>query len=270
MPFLTGFIPEGELKDRMRLFYYNNFRFKNIFYINHYNYKDNYCEIKFKNGVLLKFHTHPSMKMPSFLKSLIEDINHIIKGYLLNYQLENGDIVVDAGAYIGSFALYAAKIVGEAGKVIAFEPNHFVCQQLKENIKLNNLPNIIVSEKGLWNENKTLKFNNTTAGDSSFVLVPGQEHLVTEVQAVRLDDELAKLGIDKVNFIKMDIEGAEIEAIEGSQDILKNNNINLAIASYHIIDGQKTSIQLEPLFSRLGYKTITGFLEHQTTYVFKK
>ena len=163
MPFLTKLIPEGRIKDEMRLYYYNNFRFKNVLHISHYNYKDNYCEIKFKNGVFLKFHTHPSMKMPSFLKSLVEDINHIIKGYLLNYQLRNGDIVVDAGAYICSFALYAAKMVGDIGKIIAFEPNHFICQQLKDNIKLNNLTNIIVLEKGLWSENKILKFNNTTA-----------------------------------------------------------------------------------------------------------
>jgi len=67
----------------------------------------------------------------------------------------------------------------------------------------------------------------------------------------------------------MDIEGAEIEAIKGAKKTLKNNTANLAIASYHILDGEKTHFKLEKMLQKLGYKTETSFLQHLTTYANK-
>ena len=64
----------------------------------------------------------------------------------------------------------------------------------------------------------------------------------------------------------MDIEGAEIEAIKGAKEILENNNVNLAIASYHIIDGEPTHFKLRELLSSMGYYTEIGFPAHLTVY----
>ena len=62
-----------------------------------------------------------------------------------------------------------------------------------------------------------------------------------EIIVVKLDDELRKLGINKIDVLKMDIEGAEIEAIQGSKETLKRSKVNVTIASYHIVDGKTTS-----------------------------
>jgi hypothetical protein len=93
----------------------------------------------------------------------------------------------------------------------------------------------------------------------------GVRESMTDVPVVSLDNALTEIGISNINFIKMDIEGAEIEAIKGAKKTL-SNNCGLAIASYHIIDGEKTCIQLEKLLSTLGYSVITSFPEHLTTY----
>ena len=74
------------------------------------------------------------------------------------------------------------------------------------------------------------------------------------------------LKIAKVDVIKMDIEGAEIEAIQGAEETLKRNYAYVAIASYHIVNGKTTSIFLENYLSKIGYKAKSDFPKHLTTY----
>ena len=80
---------------------------------------------------------------------------------------------------------------------------------------------------------------------------------------------LGKLLKKKVDFIKMDIEGAELAALEGAIKTLTSNNLQLAIASYHIVDGQQTFMKLEEQLGRLGYKTETAFPPWLVTYAWK-
>ena len=84
-----------------------------------------------------------------------------------------------------------------------------------------------------------------------------------------IDSELGMIGISKVNFLKMDIEGSELEAIKGAEETLKNNYIHLAIASYHIINGQASFNELERLLTTFNYEAITSFPKHLTTYAAK-
>lgn len=197
---------------------------------------------------------------------------HIIKGYLAKYDLKKGDIVIDGGAFDGFFTFYAAEIVGDEGKVIAFEPNqtHFktlVKQKLKK-----KYDNVILINKGLWCEEGLFKLKTKSSGEymeASFYFDKDNESKIMTVSVTSLDQELRKIRIEKVDYIKMDIEGAEIEAIKGAKNLLKNNNINLAIASYHIIDGEKTYIKLEKILKEYGYKTYTSFPVHLTTYAWK-
>ena len=79
-----------------------------------------------------------------------ENIPH----YFNQQKLSEGNIVVDAGAYVGVFALYAGKKVGKSGKVIAFEPEPRNYGNLCRNISLNNLEEVIIPiKRGLWSSN---------------------------------------------------------------------------------------------------------------------
>ena len=176
-------------------------------------------------------------------------------------------IVVDGGAYVGIFTLLAAKLVGEEGKVIAFEPDRENFENLQKNIQLNNLRNVIVIPKGMWNQNGML--NMESNNNASTFYFNEQSRNICQVPVTTLDETLKHLKINKVNFIKMDIEGAEIEALKRSIQTLKQSNSSLAIATYHIINGEKTAQAVEDLLRLIGYKVKTTYPQHLTTYAYK-
>lgn len=253
------FLPEGCLKNKIICLYHNLFRNSDF----RESYGNGYFEFIFKDGVSIR----------SYYYGIRVDLMSAINGYTMKYNLKEGDIVVDGGAYLGAFTIYAAKKVGKNGKVIAFEPDTLNYKNLHNNIKLNNLNNVIILNKGLYSDNTTLKFSDT-GSDSSFLFLESKNHIddprIIEISVVKLDDELRKLNIKKIDFIKMDIEGAEIEAIKGCTYLLKNNKVNLAIASYHIINNNPTYILLEKILSKMNYNCETTFPEHLTTYAIKK
>jgi len=254
---LFNFSPENVLINKARCFYYNNFEKANF----KIYFKNGYFKIVFSDGLSLKFYGNP-----------FRDLLHPLRGYLKDYKIKEGDCVVDGGAYIGAFSIYIAKLLKDNIRVIAFEPDKFNFDKLLKNIELNNINNIIAINKGIWNKNEVLKFDNRKNKGSIMVKCANDEVKgeIMNYEFVKLDDELKKLNINKVDFIKMDVEGAEIEAIEGCKNILKTNNVNLAIASYHIRNNEETYKKLESMLNNLGYKTKTEFPEHLTTYGSKK
>jgi hypothetical protein len=86
------------------------------------------------------------------------------------------------------------------------------------------------------------------------------------VPVVAIDDELKRIGTSKVDFIKMDVEGAEIEAVKGARQTLESNDVAIAAASYHLVNGVKSCHELEKALEALGYKAETGHPQHLTTY----
>ena len=199
-----------------------------------------------------------------FIPAFISDLSPV-KGYEMYYQLKKGDIVVDAGAYPGDYAVFASRKIGKTGKVICFEPDSKNSDILRKNLEILDMNNFIIIPKGLWNKNTTLKFKGTDGLHSSLMSNEGDNN----IDVVKLDDEFKRLEIKKIDVLKMDIEGAEIQAIEGCKETLKKNKVNIAIASYHIIDGKRTSYFLENFLSKLGYNVKSDFPKHLTTYAWK-
>jgi FkbM family methyltransferase len=198
-----------------------------------------------------------------------ELLSRDIKGYIHDYKLKRGDVVIDAGAYNGLFTIYAAIKVGSKGKVFAFEPDPFNSNLLKKNLMLNNLKNVKVIKKGLYNKEGVMKFDIQGLGSN---IITNQEFpTLNSIEVTTLDKELKKLKIKKVDFVKMDIEGAENEAVYGSLETIKNsNNIHFAIASYHIVDGKQTKYFITGFFKKLGFKVFTKNLGQQITYASRK
>ncbi len=215
-------------------------------------------EVSLKND--LRYFLAFSRLSPRFL----QDISPV-KGYEKYYQLKKGDFVVDAGAYPGDYAVFAARKVGREGKIICFEPDTKNRKVLEKNLKKEGLNNYIIIPKGLWNRNTTLNLENSDGLHSTLSKKKGS----IKIKVARLDDELKELKIPKIDVLKMDIEGAEIEAVQGAKSTLKNNKVHVAIASYHIVNGKTTSFYLENFFKKLGYKSKSDFPNHLTTYAWK-
>jgi 3-dehydroquinate dehydratase len=75
-----------------------------------------------------------------------------------------------------------------------------------------------------------------------------------EIEVDTLDNILEELGVTRVDFIKMDIEGAEIQALEGMERTLKENDVRLVIAAYHEVDGKPTWKTIVPWLKQMGFR----------------
>jgi len=254
--YVNNYFNINNLLNKFRCLRYNYLKkFKNDYFKIYY--KKRYFEVKFKN-FSLKFYENP-----------FYDISVPVKGYLRIGTIKENDIIVDAGASNGVFTLIAAKLTGKDGMVIAFEADNKNYHKLINNLKLNRINNIIAINKALWSEKCILKFKSNQSDYSSAYFNKNDKNDIIKVNGATLDEELKKYNIDKINWIKMDIEGSEIEAIKGCEDILKNKDLRLTIATYHIVNGKKTQEFIEKYLKKLNFQVITSFKEHLTTYAFK-
>lgn len=158
--------------------------------------------------------------------------------------LEEGDIVFDCGANIGLFSALAATC---NCKVYAFEPASYIAQYTRKVADLYE-GKITVISKALVEKTGTIDFLEANEadkylGDSSKV-IQNQEKLEPHYHVVRVActtvDEIAKeYQLEKVDFIKADIEGAERLMLQGAQDVLKKFAPKLAICTYHLPDDRE-------------------------------
>jgi FkbM family methyltransferase len=147
---------------------------------------------------------------PSFLKVVKEN-------------LKAGDTYIDIGANIGQHSLFASRIVGEGGKVIAFEPVHKIYSQFQRSIKLNNIENIKVHNLACGEEKKEMFIYMTESNMGGSSLVFGIENREKDkIHVVTADSILSNES--KINFVKIDVEGYEYEVLLGLVEILKTHH----------------------------------------------
>lgn len=110
----------------------------------------------------------------------------------------------------------------------------------------------------LWNEDTLIDFEEAGTVGSSAKWFSRNANVVKK-QAITIDSWVKQNNINRLDLIKMDIEGAEIEAVEGCLETMRTLKPNFAIASYHIINGEPTYIKLEEFFKKNNYpyKTVT-------------
>ena len=147
---------------------------------------------------------------------------------LVKKEIKKGNIFLDRRANIGYYTLIFAELVGESGKVFAFEPDSTNFNILKRNIKLNGYQNIVPIQKAISNKTGKgkLYLSKYNRGAHMIYNLDGKREFI-EIETIRLDDYF-KEPANKMDFIKMDIEGAESQAIQGMTSILKKNK-NLKI-----------------------------------------
>lgn len=135
-----------------------------------------------------------------------------------------GMIALDIGAQSGFYTLLLSKLVGPQGNVVAFEPFPANFRVLAENVRLNGLSNVIPRQEAV----------SAQSGELSLTMPPGQANLLAGpllageatqdviVRAVSLDDWASASG-SQINFLKMDIEGAETDVLRGAQRVLHDH-----------------------------------------------
>ena len=158
-------------------------------------------------------------------------------------EIQAGDTVIDCGAHIGLFSRFAVQ--RGAGRVIAIEPDpeNLVCleENLAEEIAAGK---VTVVKAGVWDRETrlSLQIDQGNSAAHSFVFAYGDPNAekVDGIEVLPLDDIVQDLQLDRVDFIKMDIEGAERRALAGSVDTIARFKPRLAVCSYHMQDDPET------------------------------
>lgn len=174
----------------------------------------------------------------------------------LQKYLRSGMIFYDVGANIGFFSLLAARLVGPDGRVVAFEADPEIAARLREHAARNDGPNITVEEKAVWSSAAPVFF---ARADSSLSPDRGLGHVVTggaaegshenvRVETVVLDEYATSICVP--DFIKCDVEGAEVEVFRGAQKILMESK-PMILCEMH---GEEKRQTLLEEFNRLGYR----------------
>ena len=156
---------------------------------------------------------------------------------LIHNELEAGDVFYDIGANAGYFTLVAARAVGPEGKVIAFDPNPLNVQTVNEQIRLNDLQTICTVEPlAVSDKSGSFHFVVTAVNANAHLQEVGAPHVgdegqIIEVRSVTLDEFVGDHPFPVL--IKMDVEGAEVAVLRGSQKLLSGPNAPRFLVSTH-------------------------------------
>lgn len=196
-------------------------------------------------------------------------INFVQKQYVLRREsvsckAEPGDVVIDAGGCWGDTALQFACEVGPTGHVYSFEfvPSNLkvMKQNLDLNPKLKPLITLVESPVGLSPDTKMFFLEN---GPGSRVASTQVDKRYVECKVQSLDKFCEENQVEKIDFIKMDVEGSELDALKGAQQTIRKFKPKMAICIYHkpddYIDIPKFIDELN-----LGY---SFFIDHHTIYL---
>ena len=197
----------------------------------------------------LSFFYSGQIPIADVISILLSDEPFIKKNFILNnafklegsyenkgVHLQNKDVVVDVGANIGLFSVYAADKVGRGGRVIAFEPIEKTRGLLEKNASVNGFSQIVSIHPYALGETKReviFSVNDEVLGDSSTEEKDGRQEVV---QQYTLDKFVEDKNLNDVNFIKADIEGMEREMLKGAEKTIKKFKPKLAICIYHLPD----------------------------------
>jgi FkbM family methyltransferase len=157
-----------------------------------------------------------------------------------------GDIVVDGGSNIGYFALFAARLLGENGRVFAFEPDPDTFMLLKRNIERNGMTGTVqLEEKALTDSNQSFDFSVAVEEPmlGSLLAIEGHDSRTIRVHGVRLDDYLLMNGKRKVDVIKLDLEGGEPSALDGMSSTLATARLII----FEVNESQLEKVGVDPV-----------------------
>jgi len=160
-------------------------------------------------------------------------------------QVKQGDIVLEVGAWLGVFTHYALQ--RGARKVIAFEPEPVNAACFKQNFADEiQSGRVVLIDSAAWNAAGRVKLANvgplnpSHSGKGFAVVEEGD----TAAEAVTIDDTVHRLGIERVDFINMDIEGGERQAIAGARQTIARHRPHVAVCVHHLPTDRQVIPQL--------------------------
>ena len=233
LTFISRFRNGYETLDKIKIFLHN------ILYIGFYPINSIYF-LMFKKIII-----HPKFLFNNFkiknsdglficrdnvdLDIVSETFEQDIRKYFKEF--EKG-IFVDVGANIGKYTIMISNQINNNGKIISIEPHPDNFKILKKNINLNKCKNVIPLNFACWNKKGTLKLFSHEDQPLLASAIKQSEKYVT-VSAESLDNILKKVKIKNVDFVKLDVEGAESKVLEGMKTMLKSGKTKIIFEAWN-------------------------------------
>lgn len=174
---------------------------------------------------------------------------------LLDSNIQDGWVVVDLGAHDGYFSVVAAQLVGDHGRVIAVEPQSRVLPILRENLSLNDLANVSVVPAAVGNSESSGMLHLSPGynpGGSSFTRMSRFKWRTETVVLRPLEVILSEQGVDRVDLLKLDIEGHEYEAILGSPQVFRQQRVGTVVLELHAEQTRRRGLDPQKVEAFLG------------------
>lgn len=166
-------------------------------------------------------------------------------------ELKPGDIFYDIGANAGFFSLMASNCVGPAGRVFAFEPLPENVRSIRSQVELNAVANVTVVQAAVSNREGTVEFSNgqdTSTAHIKGVRAEKDDAPAFSVRAVALDQFSRETSVP--DFMKMDIEGAELMALKGACRLLGSAHPPKILIEFH---GERLRQKCMTILADFGY-----------------
>jgi FkbM family methyltransferase len=178
------------------------------------------------------------------------------------YKPRPGDLIVDIGAGRGEDVFAFSQAVGPAGKVFAIEPHPVSFQVLEKFCEWNRLANVTTINCACVDEAASLQIETLPVWESNYVRTGLPSPTSFPVKGVRFDDLCAQYGIDRIDFLKMNIEGAERAALAGCSRALRRTRfVSIAAHDFRATRGEGDSFRtldfVRELLTEAGFRLTT-------------
>lgn len=170
---------------------------------------------------------------------------------LFGAALSDGDVVYDIGAHVGVYSLFAAPRVGSSGRVYAFEPLPRNLGYLEQHLALNGIRNCSVMGVAVSSQTGAAAFDESVHPAMGHLGAAGDQTIT--VRTVVLDDLVARRVIRPPSVVKLDIEGAEYDALRGAARVLSRHRPIVFVATH----GAATHLRCCELLVEAGFQVCT-------------
>lgn len=182
----------------------------------------------------------------------------VLDSWCVFYTPGPGDVVVDVGAGIGEDIVIFSRQVGEKGRVIAIEAHPEIFAMLESTVRESGLRNVVAIQRAISDREGSLTIGNSSQHLANSVVAGNTEGL--PVRAQSLDSLAEELGLERIDLLKMNIEGAERMAVLGMERIAPRVR-NVAISCHDFVadggadDTFRTREEVTRSLDRLGFET---------------
>lgn len=139
-----------------------------------------------------------------------------------------GEIFFDIGAHIGYFSAIAAQINGDQGKIFAFEPRPMNADFFRRHMKVNGFDNVVLFQAAVGDKDGEVMFDSAKGSATGRVTAEGD----LPVKQVSVDRMISESILPLPTFVKIDVEGGEIDVLKGLENVITQSRPKMVIATH--------------------------------------